>query len=165
MRLPSSLLFVLSLCASACNLPIEDKAACEDTRDCIDARACVDGECTDGACQRTCDALCEARRTCGVGPACLLPCFEGVDEHIVLVGGQCGTQYDLLQTDECDAITCYDACLGACSQGASCALVEDIGACTVQCQLEATCDPPRGTCNELDAGALTCWSRGRPSGC
>lgn len=159
------MLFALLATMLSCSLPLEEKAACDDGRDCLDGRACAQGQCTDGACTLTCDALCAARNECGSSPSCTASCDPGLTSLVGLDPVQCGTQYDLLEGGSCEAVNCFDACVATCGRGVECALIDDSATCTLQCQREAVCTGSAPACNELDAAALSCWSDGMSRGC
>ncbi|MBV1857228.1 MAG: hypothetical protein KUG77_02370 [Nannocystaceae bacterium] len=159
------LLFALLATMLSCSLPLEEKAACDDGRDCLDGRACVAGQCTDGACGLACDAECSARNDCASTPACTEACATGLTSLAGLNPAQCTIQFDLFDGGSCEAVNCFDGCAVSCDRGVDCALIDDAATCTVQCQLEAICTELASACNELDAAALSCWSRSRARGC
>ncbi len=161
LRVPLALVAMLL----GCTLPLEDKASCDDVRDCLDGRACLDGECTDDACGLTCGALCNIRNACDSGPPCSVTCDPAATDLPGFSPSQCGAQYDLLETDACEVLTCFEVCVETCNRGVDCALVDDGPECALRCQLEPNCSPAPHGCTDLDAGALSCWSRGEQRGC
>lgn len=148
----------------ACNLPIEDKAGCDDSLDCLDGRACVQGQCTDDACGRSCGALCEARSRCVSERSCEATCDLADGPLAAIAPAQCGAQYDHLREIECDVLACLEGCVATCDRAVECALLEDASMCTLQCQLDACPSAPE-SCSALQADVLRCWSNGEASGC
>lgn len=155
-------LLVLTGVAVACSLSVDDKTGCRTSADCVGTRICQDEQCTPGACEATCARACAGLDACSLAGAEDCPSRCTTDEGILPGFGeaQCKRQWDLLDTEDCQADACRLYCRDLCAVAQGCALIDDDDgvACMLECQVqsEPCAGPAPAACVEIP-GDVRCY--------